>query len=109
MESRSGNLDDVKSPPRSLGRPRFTIRGLLIVTLLIASYFGAWVLTKKYGMRTIPNASISPLPFVVCSDELHIGLMSPPIIDRRRQYHLWLFGFSCELPLATSRRFVEPD
>ena len=88
----------------SIWRPRFSVRTLAIVVTLVCVYFAAWEATKRYGLKAIPNGSVSPMPFIVGSDkftETHSLLnRNITMISRRRQFHFWAFGFQVTLPLT---------
>ncbi len=70
---------------------------------LVCAYFGAWEVTKRYGVprkihRPRPDgpttftfgSDCSPMPLVVQYDELN-----------RRCYYLWLFGPKIKLPFES--------
>lgn len=89
-------------------RPRFALRTLFIVlTLVPCAYFGAWGMTKRYGVPNITDVrqyphsfplitdAWSPMPFVVRQDEA--DLVSGNLV-RVQRFYLWIFGLKWALP-----------
>ena len=117
-------------------RPTFSVRTLVIAVALLCVYFGAWEITKKYGVRE-PDQFIyvttgrlflegdiqihvleagSPLPFVVWQNEIELlhkqehpdyaSYRQPTRISRR--YYLWMFGWTAQLPFESNIPSNEP-
>jgi hypothetical protein len=101
-------------------RPRFSVRTLAIVVTLVCTYFGAWEVTKKYGVletqlkmgwqnvalpgelqpSTYYGESSSPMSFVIIREEFDVraGMIFAP----QKRYYLWLFGPPLRLLIETS-------
>lgn len=94
-------------------RPQFSTRTLVIVVTLVGLYFGAWELTKHWGIGLVapetrkshPGFTPRPRPFdsssapFVVSRERYYGI--PPKCGDYREYHLWFFGFTAPLPFES--------
>ena len=108
-------------------RPQFSVRTLAIVVTLVCLYFGAWDLTKRWG---IPDNTVempgyvvrqpttgrlihtkdsgvaavvtagSPAPFVIWTEELWVDANTGNIKHVMRHY-IWLFGPEVMLPLES--------
>ena len=68
-------------------RPRFSVRTLAIVVMLVCAYFSAWEATKRYGVRKMwYGVATSPLPCIIRYD---LGSRDAP---DDIYYSVWLFG-----------------
>jgi hypothetical protein len=98
-------------------RLRFSVRTLAIFITLVCAYFGAWEVTKTWGLptewpyrdpSTDTNVWIasSPVPFVV-----RYELKFSPHLPDRSHYYLWLFGPQVKLPFESNvkPRLIETD
>ena len=114
-----------KAKQRSIWRPRFSIRTLVIFVTVVCCYFGAWEATKRYGVptkarsgsvtahvsgRRVPGtvkSCISPLPCLLIQDVLQprvrIKTSGSLTIEyyQGRHFHLWLFGPTIKLPFES--------
>jgi len=90
-------------------RPRFSIRSLVVVVTLAATYFACWDATKRYGVdqvedhcsaigdtAIIDQAKIvvdggSPIPLVVQFETFSSR-------DSYCHYYFWFFGYVAKLP-----------
>jgi hypothetical protein len=86
-----------------LWRPRYSVRTLAILVTLVCAYFGAWEITKSYGVPVIQQSpvsfpiiteALSPMPFVIRQHEVDAAF-STVIMQR---YYLWIFGVKIALP-----------
>jgi hypothetical protein len=76
-------------------RPRFSVRTLAIFVTLVCVYFGAWEVTKKYGVERTPgvtktkhSAIISVSADSVPPETITVASESPaPFIVSRCLYH----------------------
>jgi hypothetical protein len=103
-------------------RPRFSVRTLAIFVTLVCCYFGAWEVTKRYGLRSRdldtpwftaletdnhgPTAfsgffceDRSPAPLIVSRVEHDTNFMG---FKGCRRYYLWLFGPRIKLPFESA-------
>ena len=93
-------------------RPRFSIRTLAIVVTLVCAYFGAWEMTKRYGMATVrlvtSNQIIniaSPVPLLIRLDQVEpLNWRDQWVLTKRvgsRSYYIWIFGATIKLPFES--------
>ena len=97
-----------------LFRPRFSLRTLVIVVILICLYLGAWEATKRYAVplygtpvnqvQYFGDAS-SPAPCIVAMKHKnprirHDGNLM--ILDCKTCYYVWLLGPTIKLPFESA-------
>lgn len=103
-------------------RPRFSVKTMLVVTLLIAVHFALGTPTKRWGLDDVANYSwqhnaisghaeyVAPLlvkcessPLTVRVNRGRPRVVIPPITN----YYIWFFGFV--LPLAEFEGPIDDD
>ena len=99
-------------------RFRFSLRTLFIFMTLVGAYFGAWEVTKLYGLNSSGEVfdydERSPAPFIIARDEVapgskRIGRNRILYGDfRYRRYYLWLFGPRFRLPFEGKTELQRP-
>ena len=102
--------------------PRFSVRTLFVIVVLVAAYFGAWEWTHRAMVKRWPTSKSTtlstvaeflpvkdgwtfdrstPIPFVVQFD---VCLFDHFPEGYPRRYHLFLFGRTFKLPFESTWR-----
>ena len=119
------------SQPNRRWLPRFGLRSLFALVLLVAAYFGSWPWLEEQAQRDADAAAYSRLIQTLQADadddwdididdslDCHADSLAPYIIvvghwgtdsrgaitDWQFSYYLWLFGCTVRLPWTTEQQ-----
>ena len=104
----AGMTSNGTSPKR--WRPRFSLRTLFIFVTLVCFYFGAWEVTKTFGVPAVSKFAKNDEPLYFCVDDAksplpfcvrvnQTNLLFLPFdswdvnIPQHRRDYLWIFGW----------------